>query len=634
MLLASASAPTSEPSALAAAFAASLSARGRWNRCYGAGAQWFLDRWPDPSAWSGEPLATRLAMSSWVRPFVLFLMVHGHLHPGYDYLLERKLSSLWREIAVSPLAPQMRQFLRTAEELGFAERARVGAASQVAARMVIQTGRSVPHLADGDFATFEDAIGEREQRRGRPFKHYRNALVMTRATVYHLGGRAEPLPKRSTLLKWSWERHLDGVQPALRHALVAYLECCVGTHARSTVSQMASRLAHFGRFLATVDPAVTSLAELDRQRHIEPYLTAIASARHRYTGGPLSASERRSRILTVSRMLEDVSEWEWRGAPRRRLIYSRDIPRLPRALPRYLPPDADRRLLAALEASPRRLRADALLLLRATGLRIGELIDLELDCVHEVAGQGAWLKVPLGKLDSERMVPLDDETVALVDAIVDLRSPGRPLRHPRSGRLVEFLLTHQGRRLSRDVLSDELMRAGQEAGIGVVTPHQLRHTYATALVNAGVSLQALMALLGHQTAAMSLRYGRLFDATVRTEYERALALAKERIGPVMSPAAPIELRTLWQDTPLIKARLSGGYCLRTAAQGVCAYTNICEHCPNYRTDATFLPILAAQRVDAEALAADAERRGWGDEVARHRRLVDRLDILMQQLREA
>jgi site-specific recombinase XerD len=44
-------------------------------------------------------------------------------------------------------------------------------------------------------------------------------------------------------------------------------------------------------------------------------------------------------------------------------------------------------LVQALEASPNRLRADALLLLRATGLRIGELLDLELDCVHEIPGK-------------------------------------------------------------------------------------------------------------------------------------------------------------------------------------------------------------------------------------------------------
>ena len=81
-----------------------------------------------------------------------------------------------------------------------------------------------------------------------------------------------------------------------------------------------------------------------------------------------------------------------------------------------------------------------------------------------------------------------------------------------------------------------------------------------------------MALLGHVSAEMSLRYGRLFDATVRDEYERALDLAKAQLGPVL-PAERTRLPLAaitggnWQDAPLIKSRLAGGYCLRTAAQG-------------------------------------------------------------------
>jgi hypothetical protein len=58
--------------------------------------------------------------------------------------------------------------------------------------------------------------------------------------------------------------------------------------------------------------------------------------------------------------------------------------------------------------------------------------------------------------------------------------------------------------------------------------------------------------------------------------------------------------------------------------------NICEHCPSFRTDAASVSVLAAQRVDAEALAADAEARGWIDEAQRHRRLVARLDALLSE----
>ena len=319
--------------------------------------------------------------------------------------------------------------------------------------------------------------------------------------------------------------------------------------------------------------------------------------------------------------------WE---APARKLVFRSDMVRLPRTLPRYLPVDADRRLSEALERSEHRLAADALLLQRACGLRIGELLDLELDCVHEIPGNGAWLKVPLGKLDTERMVPLDDETVALLDRIVATRTEGRPLAHPRTGRLVQFLFTHHGRRLGQAALRFELDRAAKEAGLGHVTSHQLRHTFATAMVNAGVSLQSLMALLGHVSAEMSLRYGRLFDQTVRAEYERALELAKARIGPLPDNKRRIPLRADgdWRDEPAIKSRLAGGYCLRAPAQGACPYANICEHCPSFRTDAASVSVLAAQRVDAEALAQDAEARGWIEEADRHRRLIARLDALL------
>ena len=79
-----------------------------------------------------------------------------------------------------------------------------------------------------------------------------------------------------------------------------------------------------------------------------------------------------------------------------------------------------------------------------------------------------------------------------------------------------------------------------------------------------------------------------------------------------------------------RAGSRGGYCLRTAAQGSCAYANICEHCPNFRSEASFLPVLQLQRADAEALAAGAQARGWGEEAARRRRLIERLDLLITQ----
>jgi integrase len=613
-----------------AAFERHLRRRGLRGTNERHAARRFLGRWPDPAAWAAEPLEVRLRSAAHpaTNSFLRFCMFGGRLRPGLDLLVARRLPSFWREMAWSPIGPDVRRYLGLAEPLGFTARGRHDAASQVIGRLLIETGRPLDALTEADFAALAAACRARAARTGRSWHHYEGAIHAARQVLFHAGILADPPPNSLTRFRQSFGERLRDVPVALRPTFVAYLGALLGTHERTTITGIASRLTHFGRHLALIDPDLRSLAELDRRRHVEPYLAVVAAARSSRSGLPISASERRGRVLAVHGLLDRLTEWGWPEAPPRRLLFARDIPKLPRDLPRYLPPDIDRRLVAALEASPDRLYADALLLQRATGLRIGELVDLELDCIHEIPDAGAWLKVPLGKLDSERMVPLDEDTVGLVDRIVEERSAGRPLPHPRTGRPVDFLLMHHGHRVSPDGLRDELARAAASAGLPHVTPHQLRHTYATALVNAGVSLQSLMALLGHRTAEMSLRYGRLFDATVRAEYERALELAKTRYGSSL-PVVPLaEPAGDWRELPVIKARLAGGYCLRTEAQGVCPYTNICEHCPSLRTEATFLPILATQRADASALAADAARRGWGEEAERHRRLIERLDALM------
>ena len=86
-----------------------------------------------------------------------------------------------------------------------------------------------------------------------------------------MGAPVRPVARKSTFhLRWPWARHFDGAAPGIGRSLTAYLECASGTRVRSTVLAMAGRLGHFARFLAACDPALDSLAGLDRQRHIEP----------------------------------------------------------------------------------------------------------------------------------------------------------------------------------------------------------------------------------------------------------------------------------------------------------------------------------------------------------------------------
>jgi site-specific recombinase XerD len=609
----------------------------RGNTAYYSAARTFFARWPEIQLWAAQPLQHRLAAGAATRPIITFLMLHHGLQPGYDYLLDRKLSSIWREIQASPIASQLDEFMATAKQLGFTERVRFATGSQVPVRLLIQTGKPLHQLSLADLEEFKTACTDRQQQTGKDHRHYLSGLSNTQRVLFHMG-IVDQLSRSNGPVPFAVR--LAAVQQPIRDTMVAYLQRKQATCKPKTVSTTATRLKHFGMFLTETDPHLQSVADLQRRIHIEAYLRYLVDTKNPKNGQPITETERARRVLAVIGFLTDISEWGWPEAPPARVIYRDDVPKLPRPLPRYLPIDEDRRLMQILIDKPgNALAAAALRLQRACGLRIGELLDLELDCVHEIHDHGSWLKVPLGKLDTERMVPLDDDILELVDYIIELRTHGRALPHPRYRRQAQFLFTHHGRRLGQQAVRLELNRAAAAAGLDPITPHQLRHTYATALVNAGVSLQSLMALLGHVSAQMSLRYGQLFDTTVRAEYERALELTKQQAHtPVTGrPSLPITDITGgkdWKDTPLLKSRMAGGFCLRAPAQGACTYANICEHCPSYHAEPSSLPILAAQRVDAQALARDAEQRGWIAEAQRHQQLIARLDILIEEAETA
>ena len=281
-----------------------------------------------------------------------------------------------------------------------------------------------------------------------------------------------------------------------------------------------------------------------------------------------------------------------------------------------------------------------LTLLRGTGIRLGELLDLELDCVWDTGSHGSWLKVPLGKLGTERTVPLDEATLAALDEWIARRGPQRALPHPRLRRPADFLFTERGRRLSAYRLRHGLDDAAQGAGLrgrdGQAlhpTPHQLRHTYATSLINAGMSLQALMALLGHVSTEMTLRYASLASPAIRAAYEEAMSKARAKmmlpIAPVGQPIIPG--RVSWLRAEMLKTRVAHGYCSRQLAAEACPYANICEQCDNYVTAPEFIPQLQDQLADTTALRDDAAERGWHTEVARHSRVIASIQGHLQRL---
>lgn len=164
----------------------------------------------------------------------------------------------------------------------------------------------------------------------------------------------------------------------------------------------------------------------------------------------LSLSRHTATGVNLRAFFDDIAVWGWPDRPPGPVLYRNDIPRQPVPLPPALRPDADTALMAAGRELSDVAAKSAIILLRGTGLRLGELVDLELDCLWDLPGHGTWVKVPLGKLNTERVVPLDETAPAALDAWMQLRGrqrgPAPPTRQPTHRLPVRNRRTPHGRR--------------------------------------------------------------------------------------------------------------------------------------------------------------------------------------------
>jgi len=194
------------------------------------------------------------------------------------------------------------------------------------------------------------------------------------------------------------------------------------------------------------------------------------------------------------------------------LVYLTDFPKRPSYLPRPLPATLDRELQARLNSSVS-IFHKALLLMRYTGIRAGELVALPYACVFIDSRDTKFLKVPLGKLNNDRNVPLDDKAYKLLLTIQAMDSPGRPYLIATNLRRASV---YHNIRLALHQIAESLNRDAP------VTTHRLRHTYASSLLSAGASLFTIMKLLGHRDYHMTLRYAAVTQESVLKDYFAAI----------------------------------------------------------------------------------------------------------------
>jgi len=192
-----------------------------------------------------------------------------------------------------------------------------------------------------------------------------------------------------------------------------------------------------------------------------------------------------------------------------------DSPRLPRRLPQVLGEAEVAALLAAPDpGTPTGLRDQALLeVLYATGLRVSELVGLTIKQLDLRRG----VVRPLGKGGKERVVPMVAPAVEKVQLYLD---QGRP-RLLKGRESPYVFINHRGGRLSRQGFWKLLKQYALKAGVKTLSPHTLRHSFATHLLSRGANLRVLQMLLGHADLATTQIYTHLDADRLRQVHRKA-----------------------------------------------------------------------------------------------------------------
>lgn len=193
-----------------------------------------------------------------------------------------------------------------------------------------------------------------------------------------------------------------------------------------------------------------------------------------------------------------------------------DAPRVERSLPEVLSPEEVERLLAAPDpATPTGLRDKALLeLLYATGLRVSEVVGLDLD---DIDLQNGTLRC-VGKGNKERLLPLYQRVLTILRDYVTMARPHFQTCEDEQA----FFLNRRGQRLTRQGLWLIIKQYVDKVGIqGEVTPHTLRHSFATHMLRGGAGLREIQQMLGHASIATTQIYTHVSPDHLRKAYDEA-----------------------------------------------------------------------------------------------------------------
>ncbi len=260
-----------------------------------------------------------------------------------------------------------------------------------------------------------------------------------------------------------------------------------------------------GRFVAFLAGKRVSAVDQIEREHLVGFT-------RRLEADGLAPCSRTRTLVAVRRWLRFVG-----GAGGEEAADAVTTPRVDRTLPRVLRPEESIALIeAAGDDGPLGARDRAMLeVLYGSGLRVSELVSLVLGAIDRRAG---LLRV-VGKGRKERVIPMGEPALEALDVYLE---EGRPKLLRRDGPTVDAVfLSQRGRAMTRQNFFTRLRAIARKAGVPQekVSPHVLRHAFATDLLEGGADLRAVQSMLGHANLATTQIYTHVTRARLRETVE-------------------------------------------------------------------------------------------------------------------
>jgi integrase len=627
----------------------------------------FVDRYPDLDEWFARPLTHRVGrvqgedprrgpvtdpISYNARHYLSFLGVTGRVAFDWEWLIAVPALNIWvhAEALRLPLVlDAYRTLPELGERLGYRAQTARRAAQWALSRIMLHTGvASLEAASLAGLQGLKDAIERFGDRPDRGCFHGSDAqwasrkrdwgskLYLLQLLLFHTGHVPE-LPKEPL--------PTTAVRPVLPTSMSAtidrYLTARRQIDRPATVQNIEAGLRRFTTWLLDTRPNVQSFAQVTRA-DCQAFGAWLTTCRHRRTGEPLAITTRRSDLQAVLGFFRDGSAWEWPEMPARPLLIAGDLPKIPRAVPRFIPDAELAPLMDAIRALPCPYQRAALLIARWCGARRGEIRMLELDCLDAYPDGTPRLRLPAGKTYTERMVPISDEAAAAIREVQALRAlhADRPMPGSHLQRAARRLFARKGRVLGVGYLFDDpLGVACQAAGLvdregkPTVSAHRFRHTVGTQLAERGARLHTIMSILGHTSVSMALVYAQISDATVVADYQSVLGPDATIAGPSASAVRNHELpadAVDWLKANFFRTELELGHCLRLPAEGPCE-CDLFLSCAKFVTTPAYSQRLCARYATELKLASEAATRGWAREAERHQAIARRVAQLLADL---